>query len=606
VVTRIQSIVEHHRRLGHVCERAAFDLYRECELVLASLKSCERVVTTPIPFQYLQMSNFVTFFFTYSAPFIFTVSYQYISFFPACLLAMAFYGINSVGEVIERPFNWREPNHDLTGVGLRVWRECVQIHRRCASRDAETLSAHGVTDVAESEPFVAFEELARRAAEPPDVENVLASSKELRRNFRSRRASAVVMANELASREYPRHTFSFLTGLFDGSNETLRRVVPQVLLAAAIGAVANWAKVHMCGADVKLSSECSVTFHTEAHAICGAIIGFLLVFCANIAYLRYYEARSAVGDIYHGLRNMNIEFASFLRAPIAGEPGHVPAKGTDLPDDAASIKDDQLELRRLSNVLFAFIRQALREHRHGYRFDARSRGDEKGVGDGKLGFLRRMFKPGKAATFGGGTGPVSEASLLDQDLCGEPSLTTLLTDEERVRYADVPVGNRFNVCVAEIQRVVARNQREGDLYEKAAYDVYKECDRVLSAFKTCERIVTTPIPYQYVHMVNLVLFFFVFSAPLVFTVTFKRLTPLPSGILALGFYGIWEVGRSMMDPFDWIEPCVNLTAIGRRISTEAQRITDAGRKRHSVFANGGKVGVAERIARRKPTAFVRR
>ena len=201
---------------------------------------------------------------------------------------------------------------------------------------------------------------------------------------------------------------------------------------------------------------------------------------------------------------------------------------------------------------------------------------------------------------------MSEASLLDQDLCGEPSLTTLLTDEERVRYADVPVGNRFNVCVAEIQRVVARNQREGDLYEKAAYDVYKECDRVLSAFKTCERIVTTPIPYQYVHMVNLVLFFFVFSAPLVFTVTFKRLTPLPSGILALGFYGIWEVGRSMMDPFDWIEPCVNLTAIGRRISTEAQRITDAGRKRHSVFANGGKVGVAERIARRKPTAFVRR
>ena len=50
--------------------------------MLASLKSCERVVTTPIPFQYLQMSNFVTFFFTYSAPFIFTVSYQYISFFP--------------------------------------------------------------------------------------------------------------------------------------------------------------------------------------------------------------------------------------------------------------------------------------------------------------------------------------------------------------------------------------------------------------------------------------------------------------------------------------------------------------------------------------------
>ena len=40
-----------------------------------------------------------------SAPFIFTTSYQYISFFPSCLLAMAFYGINCIGEVIERPFD---------------------------------------------------------------------------------------------------------------------------------------------------------------------------------------------------------------------------------------------------------------------------------------------------------------------------------------------------------------------------------------------------------------------------------------------------------------------------------------------------------------------
>jgi hypothetical protein len=32
---------------------------------------------------------------------------------------------------------------------------------------------------------------------------------------------------------------------------------------------------------------------------------------------------------------------------------------------AASIRNDQLELRRLTNVLFAFMRQALREQRHG-------------------------------------------------------------------------------------------------------------------------------------------------------------------------------------------------------------------------------------------------
>ena len=320
VVTRMQTIVEHHRRLGHVCERGAFDLYRECERVLAALKSCERVVATPIPFQYIQMSNFVTFFFIYSAPFIFTVSYQYISFFPSCLLAMAFYGINCVGEVIERPFDWREPNHDLTGIGLRVWRECVQIHRRCAEKDTATLERPGNESDAPSATD-ALDALARRAASPPDRARLLGPDGELLGAFRARRKSAADMAKRLTLSEYPRHTFSFLTGLFSGSSNALRRTIPQVIAAGVVGAAANYAKIVMCGADVQRSSECSVTFHTEAHAICGAIIGFLLVFCANIAYLKFYEAKTAVGDIYHGLRNMNIAFAAFLRTPAPGEPG---------------------------------------------------------------------------------------------------------------------------------------------------------------------------------------------------------------------------------------------------------------------------------------------
>ena len=85
-------------------------------------------------------------------------------------------------------------------------------------------------------------------------------------------------------------------------------------------------------------------------------------------------------------------------------------------------------------------------------------------------------------------------------------------------------------------------------------------------------------------MVNLVLFCFVFSAPLIFTVTFKWLTPFPSAILALGFYGIWEVGKTMMDPFDWNSPRVDLTEVGKRVATEAQRIVEAGQHRYSIFA----------------------
>ena len=46
----------------------------------------------------------------------------------------------------------------------------------------------------------------------------------------------------------------------------------------------------------------------------------------------------------------------------------------------------------------------------------------------------------------------------------------------------------------------------------------------------------------------------------------------------------WEVGKTMMDPFDWNEPRIDLTATGRRINAEAQRITEAGQHRYSIFS----------------------
>ena len=253
------------------------------------------------------------------------------------------------------------------------------------------------------------------------------------------------------------------------------------------------------------------------------------------------------------------------------------------------------------------MRQSLREQRHGYSRDPRKRrggGIEAGIGVGTSGgspSLGGGFRFGGWLKSGGAAARASDEELLSDDSCGDPSLSSLLTDEDRARYAAVDPANRFNVVVADIQRVVERNRRSGHMYEKAAHDVYRDCDLVLAAFKTCERIVTTPIPYQYTHMVNLVLFCFVFSAPLIFTVTFKWLTPFPSAILALGFYGIWEVGKTMMDPFDWNSPRVDLTEVGKRVATEAQRIVEAGQHRYSIFA-------AERDApraqsRTRPRAF---
>ena len=206
--TKMQVAVERLRRRGETCERGAFDLYRECERVLAALTSCERIVETPVPFQYVQMSHFVTFFFVYSAPFIFTTSYHYISFFPSCLLAMAFYGINCIGEVIERPFDWREPNHDLAGIGKRVWRECAQLHSRCAAHDARTIAegddAHdatpgGSSSGSSSAPKTSKTPWFRRRREPRATRRRRAT-----RRLRFRRHTSRVRTNRVSHSSTPR------------------------------------------------------------------------------------------------------------------------------------------------------------------------------------------------------------------------------------------------------------------------------------------------------------------------------------------------------------------------------------------------------------------
>ena len=71
---RVQMLVETHRRLGNISERAAFEVYQQLEACLGAYKAMERIVSTPIPFTYLHMLQFILFFFVFSAPFVFTTT----------------------------------------------------------------------------------------------------------------------------------------------------------------------------------------------------------------------------------------------------------------------------------------------------------------------------------------------------------------------------------------------------------------------------------------------------------------------------------------------------------------------------------------------------
>ena len=110
-------------------------------------------------------------------------------------------------------------------------------------------------------------------------------------------------------------------------------------------------------------------------------------------------------------------------------------------------------------MLFGFLRHVLREQRLGYPDDR---------------------EPG-------------DWDLLARDARGSPSLGSLFRDgAELAGYDDVPFRSRPNVVVTRMQAIVERHRRRGVICERGAHDLYRECERVLNALKSCERVTETP------------------------------------------------------------------------------------------------------------------
>jgi hypothetical protein len=94
--------------------------------------------------------------------------------------------------------------------------------------------------------------------------------------------------------------------------------------------------------------------------------------------------------------------------------------------------------------MYAFIRQAVREHRHGY---------PRGCG--------------AAAT---------DSGLVEDDLFGRPRLGLLLSAEEKAEYKAIDFNNRANMVVWRMQSIVEHHRRLGHICERGAFDIYHDLE----------------------------------------------------------------------------------------------------------------------------------
>ena len=631
VVQKILDIVEKRRRLGQVCERGALDIYRDCSGILAGVKTCERITTTPTPNKYAHMLTTLLFFFVYSAPFCFTATFDWLTPMPSALLAMAFYGVAEVAKKMENPFGWEAPSHDLSQLGAELFEDVARIHESrkilVQKRDDEVESKEKAEDAHSSQRAGLqryFSALGKHYAYVSSNSSMSESSDDTNRTQPlfppgdacvSMKAAKLVVNREVRDRDLPpvdrvrrgdgfvglksssSFKIDFILDIFQWRDTILPDVIPQVVLAIGLAFFAQGAKYLSCGSQVTDASECLIAMDPTAHGIAAIALGFLLVFRADWAYDRYYEAKECLGRLHIALRNVNVLTSSFIR-PIDYECGEKPSEGDyeyvvqgkstrrskdKFEKDLKACEEARMEILRLTNIAYASVRIQVRESR---------------VGDE---FGRKMTAESMLTEDPYGCPKVQELLIIEKDVSttNDPSIVDASVFNNS--YKDIPIPSRCAYACLQIQTIVEHQRRLGNVCERAAFEVYQTLEETLAATRAANRVATTPVPRAFTHLLQLILFSFVFTAPFVFVVTFKWIAFIPSGIVVISCYGINEMGTAMADPFNWTSPSHDLGDLGRRLARESAQIHDfkrifLGNIREASLGNAGGRDKASKVS----------
>lgn len=525
VAMKITALFEKYRERGQISDRFATEAYRHVCCATQSIQGFMRVVTTPVPKHFRHLLQVLLFFFVFTTPFVFSVSYQYITPVPAMLVALGFYGIAETSTAMMEPFNFEGPRHDLGELGTRM------------SLRHSRLQALALMYKGDAEMFTALVDESRELDQSLSLHgSVLESSRASMTSVISRTLTLDVKKASKLELEFKnralksmialRSGWSFVTAVFAVQGTVLPRLAMQILASALVAIGANALKISECGDEVIDVTKCSYVFDASAHTMAGAILGFTLVFRVSFAYTRYYECKGLLGALANGVRSLNVAACTLMHQ----EPSR--------QKDDSSLAQDIAEIRRLSSVLVGLIRHVIRESRHG--------------------IVPFAITP---------TSPTSDELLLE-DPEGWPSLSVLLTDDEKVGFAKANTNARVGICATKLMRIIDDRRRLGHISERGAFEMLGRVDACLQACSDMQRILSSVMPFAFLHVMNFATFFFTMTAPFVFITSYKWLAALPSMLVTMSLYGSAELGSLMEDPFSWSDPKHDLKKFGWALYTE--------------------------------------
>jgi hypothetical protein len=208
--------------------------------------------------------------------------------------------------------------------------------------------------------------------------------------------------------------------------------------------------------------------------------------------------------------------------------------------DMRKVKALQDEMRFKMNLMWAFMRQRLRESRAGFH-------PKSDISRAGVKFDGRTF--------------FNDPS--------EPLINNFLTEESKVYYGDIPTGERPIAVESEMQQIASRLAPYMECPTEFVGQTHGYIDGAMGKLSACCRVIDAPIPFVYAHMLNVLLFVYIFLVPFQYVGGhFDSNGFACATVLCIGFYGINEAAVRLVDPYGW-DPCdIDLISKGLAIETK--------------------------------------
>ena len=348
-------------------------------------------------------------------------------------------------------------------------------------------------------------------------------------------------------------------------------------------------------------NECFVLFDETEHRLTGVIVGFALSHISHMAYCKWYEVLTALDEMYDHSRSINIIVAtclghnnsnsSAMKNTRAYQKNLFGAFGRNNEEEISkqkalnffysidSVKKGDVDpvilgqrVRYLLDLALTFARRTVRDHRLDIPVLVRG-GDETEAEKAADHYKSREHEKhdGVYSVHLQSVGPFD----MDDKIEGVdyPTVSDILlrlkSEEETFEkkggkifyYSDhvkikstmesTSHESRASACITELQRTIELARKKLLIDDEAAFDCYDHYECFMQSQTTIFRVIDTPVPMLYWHIVLTALFFYAFSVPFSFSSAFGWLSPIPSAVFVLGFYGASAVGDVLIDPLAW-------------------------------------------------------